>query len=150
MADGAQFCTFWVDNLYFGIEVLKVQEVIREQQMTRVPLAPATVSGLINLRGQIVTAVDLRIRLGLPPRPSDRSPMNVVVRTEDGAVSLIADEIGDVIETSEETLERPPETMAPHARVLIHGVYKLPERLLLVLDVEKALALEPVRAAQVA
>jgi purine-binding chemotaxis protein CheW len=105
--------------------------------MTRVPLAPRMIEGLINLRGQIVTAIDLRRRLELPPRAEGRLPMNVVVRTDDGAVSLLVDEIGDVVEIQDDTYERPPETLNGVARELIQGVYKLKERLLLILDTEK-------------
>lgn len=137
-----QFCTFLLGGLFLGIEVRNVQEVIRAQQMTRVPLAPRAVRGLINLRGQIVTAIDLRQRLGLPERDANRPPMNVVVRTDDGAVSLLVDEIGDVLETDEAQHESPPETLAASARELIRGIYKLPDRLLLILDTEKVLALE--------
>ncbi len=139
MAEAQQFCTFFLEGLFFGIEVEKVQEVIRYQEMTRVPLAPSVVGGLINLRGQIVTAVDMRRRLGLSERPEDQLPMNVVVRTEDGAVSLLVDEIGDVLETEEESFERPPETVQGVARELIRGVYKLKGQLLLILDTDKAL-----------
>ncbi len=139
MAEAQQFCTFFLEGLFFGIEVEKVQEVIRYQEMTRVPLAPSVVGGLINLRGQIVTAVDMRRRLGLSERPKDQLPMNVVVRTEDGAVSLLVDEIGDVLETEEESFERPPETVQGVARELIRGVYKLKGQLLLILDTDKAL-----------
>jgi len=134
-----QFSTFFLDGLYFGVEVLKVQELIRYQEMTRVPLASRVVRGLINLRGQIVTAIDLRCRLDMPERPADRVPMNVVVRTEDGAVSLLVDEIGDVVEVHEEQFERAPETIKGRATDLITGVYKMPERLLLVLDVERVI-----------
>ncbi|MCW5892478.1 MAG: chemotaxis protein CheW [bacterium] len=141
MAGEQQFATFFVDGLFFGVEVLKVQEVIRYQQMTHVPLAPAEIQGLINLRGQIVTALDLRRRLTLAPRPADALPMNVVVRTDDGAVSLLVDEIGDVVEVSEEQFERPPETIDGVARDVIRGVYKLRERLLLILDTEKTIHL---------
>jgi purine-binding chemotaxis protein CheW len=81
-----QLCTFFLDDLYFGVEVQKVQEVIRYQEMTRVPLAQPVVRGLINLRGQIVTAIDMRRRLGLPALSADRLPMNVVIRTDDGPV----------------------------------------------------------------
>jgi purine-binding chemotaxis protein CheW len=146
MSTSQQYCTFHLGPLFLGVEVLKVQEVIRRQTMTRVPLAPAAVSGLINLRGQIVTAIDLRQRLGLPDRPADREPMNVVVRTDEGVVSLLVDEIGDVIEPSGDTFERPPETLDERARSLVRGVYKLPDRLLLVFDTERALAVEPVGA----
>lgn len=125
-----QFCTFYLNELLFGIEVEKVQEVIRHQAMTRVPLAPKLIGGLINLRGQIVTAIDLRLRLALPERNGDVLPMNVVVRSADGAVSLLVDEIGDVVEVSEEAFEPPPDTLQGEARELVRGVYKLKDRLL--------------------
>ena len=133
-----QFCTFRVDDLFFGVEVLQVQEVIRYQQMTPVPLAPPTVKGLINLRGQIVTAIDLRRSLNLVDRPEGQLPMNVVVRTDDGVVSLLVDEIGDVLNVDQTSFERPPETLNSEARELITGVYKLKGRLLLVMDTGKA------------
>ena len=142
MITGRQFCTFHVGTLFLGIEVLAVQEVIWAQAMTRVPLADRAVRGLVNLRGQIVTAIDLRERLGLPPLAGDRAATNVVVRTDDGPVSLLVDEIGDVLDTEEADYEDPPETLDPGAREFIRGVYKLPDRLLLVLDTEKALGLE--------
>jgi purine-binding chemotaxis protein CheW len=141
MTQCEQFSTFFLDGLFFGVEVLKVQEVIRYQEMTRVPLAPPVISGLINLRGQIVTAVDLRRRLELSARSTGQLPMNVVVRTDDGAVSLLVDEIGDVVEVSAESFESPPETIKGVARDLIRGVYKLKERLLLILDTEKTVKL---------
>ncbi len=103
-----------------------MQEIIRYQEMTRVPLAPPVVCGLINLRGQIVTAIDLRRRLELSDRPADQLPVNVVVHTDDGAVSLLVDEIGDVLEVSEKLFEPPPETLRGPARELIRGAYKLP------------------------
>jgi purine-binding chemotaxis protein CheW len=141
MTDSKQFCTFFLNGLFFGVEVLKVQEVIRFQQMTGVPLASATIRGLINLRGQIVTAIDLRHRLELPPRTGEEQPMNVVVRSDDGAVSLLVDEIGDVVEIKDDVYERPPETLRGVARELVTGVYKLKERLLLILDTEKTVNL---------
>lgn len=138
MADSQQFCTFTVAGVFFGVEVLRVQEVIKYQEMTRVPLAAPVVRGLINLRGQIVTAIDLRRRLAMPDREGDRQPMNVVVRTDEGTVSLLVDEIGDVLEVSDEVFERPPDTIAGVALDLVRGVYKLKDHLLLVLDVERA------------
>jgi len=137
MASTEQFCTFLLDGHVFGTPVPKVQEVIQNQEMTRVPLAPDVISGLINLRGQIVSAIDLRRRLGLEDRPAGQLPMNVVVRTRDGAVSLLVDEIGDVIEVEEETLESPPETLQGFAREVVSGVYKLSGRLLLALDIDR-------------
>jgi len=142
MAGELQFCTFYLGDLYFGIEVLSVQEVIREQATTRVPLAHPAINGLINLRGQIVEAIDLRVRLGLPPRDGSASPMNVIVRTDDGPVSLLADVIGDVVSVDESSFETPPDTLRASARDLITGVYKLNNRLLLVLDTTKVLQLD--------
>lgn len=141
MTDSKQFCTFFLNGLFFGVEVLKVQEVIRYQTMTAVPLASRTIQGLINLRGQIVTAIDLRRRLELPPRTGEELPMNVVVRTDEGAVSLLVDEIGDVVEIQDDIFERPPETLRGVARELVTGVYKLKERLLLILDTENTVNL---------
>ena len=143
MSAPTQFCTFYVDGLFFGVDVLRVQEVIRYQEMTRVPLASPVVSGLINLRGQIVTAIDLRRRLVLSDRAPDQLPMNVVVRTDDGAVSLLVDEIGDVLEIDPTTYERPPETLTGVARELVRGVYKLKDRLLLIIDTEQTVDLHP-------
>ena len=139
MAAERQYCTFYVDGHYFGLDVLRVQEIIRYQVMTRVPLAPPAVRGLINLRGQIVTAIDLRRRLELQERPAEQLPLNVVVQTEDGAVSLLVDEIGEVLSVSEELFEAPPETLCGTTRALIRGAYKLNDRLMLLLDVDKAL-----------
>lgn len=137
-----QFCTFFVDKVHFGIEVLEVQEVLKYHEMTRVPLAPDVIQGLINLRGQIVTAVDLRKRLDMPPRPSGKHPMNVVIRNGESHVSLLVDEIGDVLEANEEAFEPPPATLDGPTKELIRGVYKLEGRLLLVLDTQRALAVE--------
>jgi len=141
MPAAKQFTTFYLDGLLFGVEVSKVQEVIRYQEMTRVPLAAPVVRGLINLRGQIVTALDLRRRVNLKDRASDQLPMNVVVRSGAEAVSLLVDEIGDVLELEEDTFERPPDTLQGEARELIVGTYKLKDKLLLILDTEKAVQL---------
>lgn len=136
-----QFSTFFVADLFFGVDVLHVQEVLRSQHMTSVPQAPDVIEGLINLRGQIVTAIDMRRRLLLPPNTSDQASMNMVVRTPDGAVSLLVDEIGDVLDMEASTYERPPDNLAPAAKDLIRGVYKLKDRLLLVLDEERTVDL---------
>jgi purine-binding chemotaxis protein CheW len=141
-ASNRQFATFHMQNLYFGIEVQKVQEVLRAQEMTKVPLAPGVLRGLINLRGQIVAAIDMRERLELPPRQPDHEPMNMIVRADDGAVSLLVDEIGDVIHVAANSFELVPETMAPHLKNLVEGVYKLDGRLLLVLDTDRTLQLQ--------
>jgi purine-binding chemotaxis protein CheW len=138
MAQTHQFCTFYLDKLLFGVELEKVQEVIRYLEITEIPLAPRVVSGLMNLRGQIVTGLDLRRRLDLADRPEEMQPMNVVIRSTDGAVSLQVDEIGDVVEVTEESFERPPETLQGRVREVILGVHKLEKQLMHVLDTGKA------------
>lgn len=135
------YCTFNVDRFFFGIPVDHVQEVVRHQDMSQVPLAPAEVSGLINLRGQIVTAIDLRRRLRLPPSEGERKAMNVLIKTADGAVSLQVDQIEDVLEVPEEGVERPPETLQGEVRTLITGACKLKDRLLLLLDTTRTIEL---------
>jgi purine-binding chemotaxis protein CheW len=141
MAGGKQLCTFYVGDGYFGIPVEQVQEVVRPQPITPVPLAPRVVRGLINLRGQILTAIDLRSRLGLGDLSDKSKLMNVVVRTNDSPVSFLVDEIGEVIDVDENTFEAPPETLQGKMRELIGGAYKLPNRLLLTLDTEEAINL---------
>src|SRR2546421_12685512 len=111
MGERRQYCSFFLDGLRFGVDVQKVQEVVPFQQMTRVPLAPPTVRGLLNLRGQIVTGIDLRRRLELPERPEGSLPMNVVLRGEDSPVSFLVDDVGEVIEVAAGAGERPPETL---------------------------------------
>ncbi len=133
-----QFATFALDGQDYGIEVESVQEVLRHSVRTPVPLAPEAIGGLINLRGQVVTAVDLRRRLGLPAFPVDTDPMNVVVRVDGEAISLLVDSIGDVVDVDEDLFELPPDTLGGPGRDLIHGAYKLDGRLLLALDVARA------------
>lgn len=134
----AQYATFLIAGDLYGIEVERVQEVLSEQPRTRVPLGPPAVAGLINLRGQVVTALELRERLQVPPREPGATAMNVVVRVGDDVVSLLVDAIGDVVETTPDTFEAPPDTLTGERRRLLTGAYKLPGRLLLALDVDRA------------
>lgn len=136
-----QLVTFTLDRLHFGVEVRHVQEVIRYQTMTRVPMAPTVVEGLINLRGQIVTAIDMRARVGLDKRDGSRLPMNVVIRSADGVASLLVDESGEVVEVDAAQLEPAPLSVTERIRDVIGGVYKLHGMLLLELDVERALTI---------
>ena len=139
MADAMerQFATFEVAGLLFGVELHRVQELIRYQTMTRVPLAPEAVCGLINLRGQIVIAVDARRALHLPDRDSQMLPMNVVVRSDDGCTSLLVDHIGDVVSVKQGTSTPPPENIPQALRLLIRAVYELPGRLLLIPELDR-------------
>lgn len=140
-----RFCTFWVGSLYLGIEVEKIQEVLRVEQLTPVPLAPPEVCGLINLRGQIVTAIDLRqeFQAGSEHRPLNRS-MHLILSEETGAISFVVDKVGDVVEVSADTFEDPPETLKGESRRLIRGAYKLAHSLMLVLNTDNAADLSAV------
>ncbi len=131
-----QLATFTLDAHTFGIDVDQVQEVLRSQPRTRVPLAPPHVVGLVNLRGQVMDAIDLRVPLGLPPRVGGE-PMVVVVRVGGEPVSLLVDSIGDVVEVAEADFEPPPDTLIDARRDLILGAYKLPNLLLLALNADR-------------
>lgn len=133
-ADARQVCSFVVDGVLLGVDVTEVQEVIRHQEMTPVPLSSPVISGLINLRGHIVSALDLRHRLGLAPRGPDDAPMNVVVRAGNGVISLLVDEIGDVLDVDAFAYEPSPPTLPSGLRGFVRGVYKLEQQLLLLLD----------------
>jgi purine-binding chemotaxis protein CheW len=134
MADAKPYCTFQVGGFLFGVAVTKVQEVVRFQELTRVPLAPREVSGLINLRGQIITTIDLRRRLRLPDREPGATPVNVLISTPEGGISLQVDQIEDVIDVEAGSIEPPPEALEAHLRRCILGVSKQRDRLLLILD----------------
>ena len=132
-----QFCTFVLDGTLLGVPVDVVQEVLREQPTTPVPLAAPEVAGLMNLRGQIVTVIDLRVTLGLAPR-TGAHPVNVVIRTRDGVVSLLVDRVGDVLEPPDAAFEAPPDTVPAALRCLLTAICVLDDRLMLVLDTELA------------
>ncbi|BAT55973.1 hypothetical protein NOS3756_49700 [Nostoc sp. NIES-3756] len=189
-----QFCTFWLNNIYFGINVQHVQEVIRSQVITRVPLAPPDVCGLINLRGQIIPVIDLQKRLNIgtqehlsdsqlkhesdfsrylaDPSPNlspgrrealisppslvgkgagglgflhdmktqkHESGFNIVVYFDNEVVSLLVDDVGDVLEFPENTFQLPPATLKGRMRQVLAGAYPLSEGFLLVVDTEKIL-----------
>lgn len=133
-----QFTTFWLAGNLYGVEVEHVQEVLRSQALTRVAQAPDAVAGLLNLRGQVVTAIEMRTRLGLGPRAEDDKAILVVVRLRGEVVSLLVDAIGDVADVAEDAFEVPPDTLSGPVRELIRGAYKLDGRLLLALDVSRA------------
>ncbi len=140
-ADLNQLCGFKIGNGFYAISVLEVQEVIKPQQLTLVPLAPDYVRGLINLRGQIVTAISLRKLFGLPDDERE-DYMNIIVRSGDSLYSLVVDEILDVIDVDFETYENTPETLNQKVKKFIAGVYKMEGRLLISLDLEKILNID--------
>lgn len=139
MQETRQYSTFRVRDLFFGIEVVKVQEVIRQQEMTPVPLAPNAIEGLINLRGQIVIAIDTRRSLGLPNLEGEDQRANIVIQCDDTAISLLVDEIGDVIDVPLNAYAPVPENMPQEQRELIDCVYDVKEGLMLVLDTARLL-----------
>ncbi|WP_448059141.1 chemotaxis protein CheW [Cellulomonas hominis] len=136
----SQYVTFTLGGSHYGVDVTRVQEALRSHTRTRVPLAPPGVAGLVNLRGQVVLTVDLRPRLGLEPLAETAEPMMVVVQVAGEPVSLLVDEIGDVVEVGPESFETPPDTLEAALRPLILGAHKLERGLLLVLDVDQATA----------
>jgi purine-binding chemotaxis protein CheW len=136
-----QLCGFKIGDGHYAVSVLEVQEVIKPQLLTPVPLAPKYIKGLINLRGQIVTAISLRTLFGL--EEIDREDyMNIIVRSGDSLYSLVVDEILDVIDVEKETYEPTPETLEDKIKRFIGGVHKLEKKLLILLDLEKVLNVE--------
>lgn len=134
-AVNGEFISFRVAGQLLGIPVQMVQEVLTEQRITRVPLAPPEVAGFLNLRGQIVTAVDLRARLALPPREPGAPVMNVVVKDQDELFSLLVDEVGEVVRVTNDLFEDPPPTLDARWRDSCEGVYRLTEGLLIAVNV---------------
>ena len=137
-----QLSSFVVDGQLFGVDVAHVQEVIRPQPLTKVPLAPSSVLGLMNLRGQVVTVLDLRARLELPAYDG-AAAATIVCRSGDDVIGLLVDAVGDVVDATSEQFDPPPETLPPARRRVVRGTYQLPDRLLLELDVEHTVRLEP-------
>jgi len=142
--ENVQFCTFYLGELLLGVEVRHVREVLREQRVTRVPMAPPMVSGLINLRGQIITAIDLRKRLQMDSGTSAPWRANIIVKVDQSTVSFLVDAVAEVEEMQNRSFEPPPETLEGIARLLVEGVYKLPKQLLLILNPEKVLDLQTI------
>ena len=132
--------TFTLDGHLYGVDVDAVQEVLRGQTRTRIPLAPGTLAGLINLRGQVLSAIELRVQLGLPDRDEETEPMLVVIRVDGEPVALLVDTIGSVVDVDIDQFEPPPDTLAGASREMLLGAYKLENQLLLALDVDRAVA----------
>lgn len=142
-----QICTFYLNSTYFGIPIQEVQEIVRHQTPTRVPLAETDVCGLINLRGQIITVIDLKRRLDMPAETTERladdAQYNVVINAGDDLVSLQIDRLDDILELSEDEFEPPPATLQGTLRQFLQGAYKLASGFLLVLNSAKILEIKP-------
>lgn len=134
-----EFATFTIAGQMFGIHVLKVQDVLGQMKTTRVPLAPPEIAGSLNLRGRIVTAIDVRLRLGLPRRDADKTSMSIVVEHDHELYSLLVDQVGEVLALNPDGFERNPPTLDPRFRDYSDGIYRLDKQLLVVLSVERLL-----------
>ena len=148
MEGSRDYVTMTIADQLFGIPVLAVQDVLGPQRITRIPLSPPEVAGALNLRGRIVTAIDVRRRLGLPPRAADNPGMSVVVDHKGELYSLIVDAVGEVMSLPSDAYERNPSTLDPRWREVSGGIYRLQGKLLVVLEV--AHLLEMRRAAEAA
>ena len=133
------FVTMTISGQLFGIPVLSVQDVLGPQKITRIPLAPPEVAGALNLRGRIVTAIDVRCRLGLEPRSDTRESMSVVVDVGGELYSLTVDTVGEVLTMSADDYEPNPPTLDAAWREISAGIYQLDGQLLVVLDVNRFL-----------
>lgn len=138
-SDIVQFTTFLLRDELFGVDALQVQEILPYQEITSVPLAPEYVKGLINLRGQIVTVLDLRRRLGLETLQDEEAGANLIVNSEEGQLSLFVDQIGNVVDIQAERFFPPPGTIRGVAVHYIREVCQLEEELLITLDLNSIL-----------
>jgi purine-binding chemotaxis protein CheW len=141
-----QFCTFYLGKSLFGVAVLEVQEVVRQHEITNVPLAPGVVRGLINLRGSIVSTIDMRRVLRMDPVANESQSINVITRVAGGLVSLLVDQIGDVIEIAEDRFDPVPATLGGELRHIIAKVSTLPQNLLMILNPERIVEFDAARA----
>jgi purine-binding chemotaxis protein CheW len=132
-----QFSTFRVDGRYYGVQVRLVQEITQPMPITRVPLSPRHVAGLINLRGQIATAISMRKLFKLSTHEEDNPGVNVICKCEGPLLALMVDEIGDVLEVDESDFEQTPSTINPDVGQFMSGVYKLPNEILSIIDIQK-------------
>lgn len=138
-AETRDFLTINIAGQMFGVPILQVQDVLGEQRITRIPLAPKQIAGSLNLRGRIVTAIDVRACLGLPPLEERITDMSVVVEYDSELYSLIIDNVGDVLSLPDSKFEANPPTLDPTWRSVSLGIYRLSNMLLVVLDIPKLL-----------
>tara|TARA_R110002110_G_scaffold3420_2_gene17323 strand:+ start:7066 stop:7554 length:489 start_codon:yes stop_codon:yes gene_type:complete len=146
VATTRQYVTMTIADQLFGIPVLTVQDVLGPQKITRVPLSPPEVAGSLNLRGRVVTAVNMRKRLSLPPQADESDNMSIVVEHGGELYSLIIDEVGEVLSLSNSIFERNPGTLDPRWREIAAGVYRLDKELMVVLDVNRVLDISNIAA----
>ena len=139
--DVQDYLTVQIDGQMFGIEAMTVQDILSPREIAKIPLAPIEVAGSINLRGRIVTAVDVRLRLGMPVAKDPEKSMNVVVDVDGELYSLLVDKVGDVLSMSQKTYESNPTNLNENWRDFAQGVHRLDGNLMVVCDVEKIIRL---------
>lgn len=138
--DRGSYVTVEIGDQMFGIAIGRVREVFSPERLTRIPLAPPEIAGVLNLRGRIVTAIDMRSQLSMSAAPEGVKSMAVGVDHRGEAFALMVDRPGDVVDLDASGREAPPATLDPRWASLVEGVFRLKDRLLLILDVDRALA----------
>jgi purine-binding chemotaxis protein CheW len=133
------YLIIYLADQIFGIPVPHIQDVLAQQKVTKVPLSPPEVAGALNLRGRIVTAIDVRCRLGLPKDDDHQKSMSVVVEHNEELYSLIIDKVGDVLSLKDDEFEDAPPTMDSLWRNISNGIFRMDDQLLVILDVSKLL-----------
>ncbi len=141
MSSTADYVTMIVDNQLFGVPVLEVHDVFVPSKLAHVPMAPPEVAGVLNLRGRIVTAIDLRLRLGYAPRDPGVQAMAVVIEYHGEPYSLLVDAVGEVLSLEETSFERNPSNLDPKIRDVSEGIFRLDEKLMVVLQLDKVIQL---------
>ena len=141
-APGGEFLTFRLGAEEYGIDILKVQEIIRMMDITKVPRAPEFVEGVINLRGKVIPIIDLRRRFGRAPRPHDKDTRIIVIEMSGIIVGFVVDAVSEVLRIPKSTVEPAPPVVAGVDADYISGVGKLEDRLLILLDLDKLLSSE--------
>ncbi|MFC4351544.1 chemotaxis protein CheW [Fodinicurvata halophila] len=137
--DAKEFVTFYIGEQLFGIHVLQVQDILNNVRTTRIPLAPPEITGSLNLRGRIVTAINVRLRIGLPPLQGKHSGMSIVVDHHGELYSLMVDSVGEVMPLQAADFERSPPTISQRLKEYSEGIYRLQDRLLVVLNIDRLL-----------
>lgn len=146
-SDQLEYVTMIIGGQWFGIPVLSVQDVLGPQNIAMIPLAPPEVAGSLNLRGRIVTAINPRVRLGLPSREEDATVMSIVVEHHGELYSLLIDQVGEVLKLPANRFEKSPPSLDPRWRDISTGIYRLDDRLLIVIDIERLLNFDNALAA---
>src|SRR5579859_1448251 len=146
LGEERQLVVFQLGAEFYGVDIARVHEIIRLQTITRVPRAPSFVEGVINLRGKVIPVVDLRRRFGLPTAEHSRASRIVVVEIGDQVVGIVVDAVSEVLRVNSASIEPPSPVVAGVDSEYISGIAKLPERLVILLDLDRVLAREERRA----